>query len=445
MELALRPLPSTPRAGGLDNHHRNAASPAAPALPSAWDGGKYAVRVTMMRVCAALLLVGVVLALYGLYMASFVSSQSSGDGGAAYQPFVWASALVACGAVAVLVAGAGFVAARNESVRLLVFFFYAALLLIAAMLLIAIAALAFKGASQLYVDHHWDDPGLRGVREQACCGTKAGMHGFIDRSFNALGGAALGAAALLAWSCRCCVALASVPIIMHSMLPTLNGIHLLLGAAIVATARAIGAHRELGAGNGWIAELYLAMGVTLMLCPWLGIYGARRKSRGALSANIAANVLVSGALLACAVGGFAFANVLSARYESDQLAAGSIACQAGLAGCSNCTTAALPYQPCPTAGSAAAGGPGAPHTVFAACAYDGLRWSCPPGFDPAAEAATPCGQCPQWTGADIHIYVQSNLRFLATAALLCLVFLVTGTVAARLLRASYEGYQCQSI
>ena len=160
-------------------------------------------------------------------------------------------------------------------------------------------------------------------------------------------------------------------------------------------------------------------------------------------------------LVCCAVGGFAFAAQLSARYADANV--GKIACQGSLYGCINCTGAI----PCIDTFNASLGG-----QYFSCCEYTAPTPPTPPeaGWDcstcpgqqgndksiynvtmPNVLIPRPCGLCPQWTRRDIELYIETNLGYLSLLSILSIVFLLVGTVGAHILRKSLAGYQCQSI
>jgi len=351
------------------------------------------------------------------------------------------------GSLMIVFAIMGIVGAKNETSWLLLTYFYMCVFLISMLLLFSVGVVAFQGAVETYVDHHWEDTSMGRVRSFNCCKTKADAIAYLKRNLDFLGGAGFTAIGVLSYACYCTVRLISVPIVMKNMLVVINFIFMFIGACVAGYAGYVTQNVNLEAGNEWIAFLFLAMGIFLVIYPAAGVYGARTKNRDWLSFYEACNVLMLLLLLCCAVGGFAFAAQLSARYTDANV--GAIACQGALFGCTNCSGAV----PCIPAVPALAG------QYYPCCEYGvGTGWDCSAcegqyigqklPYNVTGSATLdprPCGQCPQWTKRGIELYIETNLGYLSLLSILSIVFLLVGTAGAHILRKSLAGYQCQSI
>jgi hypothetical protein len=364
------------------------------------------------------------------------------------------------------------------------------------MFLFSVSALAFQDSFGVYVKHHWED--LGSLKAQSCCTTTADMNGWLERNFTILGIVGLISCVFMSYGCLCAVRILTVPIIMKNMLVVIN--IMFFGAAFMIMGVGVFAldHDEVEAGNKWIAILFISMAAFTMLISFVGVIGARNKSRSLLMGYIIGTSILLLLAISSGVGGFVFASSLDEQYVTEQ--GSDIACTIGLHGCTNCSDYRVPVlSPCnwnstffapscndeSTCERGVFGEPGfgeaecskgetadgkrlvcepPEHKAFATCKFQGEeagkrggggggdQWACCGDFDDPNDLScdyysqiNDCGQCFEWSHRDIEVTITTNIKLLGLISFLMIVFVIVGLSGAIVLRQSLADYQCDSI
>eukprot|EP00753_Platysulcus_tardus_P016276 PLAT5573.1.p2 GENE.PLAT5573.1~~PLAT5573.1.p2 ORF type:complete len:342 (+),score=184.86 PLAT5573.1:65-1090(+) len=328
--------------------------------------------VVMVAINAVLFVLGILLIYFGVRANSHV-------------PGAAAQGAAVLGSFLLLLSLLGIVGTRKRSTTGLLIYFYISIAVLMALLLFSFGALFFQDAIRGYLERNWDDlrqhfPEFEGLdRTNALTNAEA----YVRSNVRAVGIAGIVTLLFQSLAVTASVKLLTLPVVMRSLLMVTNSFFCLIGICVTAVGGYATSHSELLAADAWVAQLFLAIGLFILLLGFTGIYGAWKKNRSALLVYTIGISVVLILLLLTAVGAFAYSAQITEQFE------------------------AIPDQE-------------------------------------FSNAATAMGY-PGYSKADLAAIISTSVKFIGLMSSLIIVILIVGLLSGWVLRRSLEGYQVDSI
>eukprot|EP00611_Tribonema_gayanum_P004862 TRINITY_DN1409_c0_g1_i1.p1 TRINITY_DN1409_c0_g1~~TRINITY_DN1409_c0_g1_i1.p1 ORF type:complete len:422 (+),score=119.76 TRINITY_DN1409_c0_g1_i1:62-1327(+) len=394
---------------------------------------------------AFIMVSGVALGLFAVYLTTLISYHTIGDGEQSSQGERSAQALlntwVALAVLSFLQAVAavvGMVAAAKIRIHAMMAYFWAQSLILLAMILFGIAALDFQQQFAVWMRHHWTDNGMSEVRKTFCQeGTwdnkctvpitgypyatpaawcQAEQDGATDcaeiqqkaldaaknvvrQAMNIAGAVAIVSVAEMIAAMFLTVRLVTVPIIMRSMQSVINYLMLCPVVASIVVGWFMGLNDNLYKHYNMMDELHLFCGVVLLVCAFFGAAAGLTRHRRLLQIYIAGlSIVLFFYILLVGLSFYVYATLDDTIAGFSPEEAAKLACDDDFYQCCCCEK------------------------------------------DPTGLYEVPA--CPEWTSSEMADIAKVFLKLGALTTLLCSVFVMCGLLASLVLYSNLKGYRC---